>query len=122
MEDIMERDIVNGGGLTILWTNADPLTSHHMVMMYARNAKMNGWFDSVTVVLWGAPQRYVIEDETIRLQIEIAKQAGVEFSACVSCSNNLSLTSELDELGIKTMRWGEKLSNILKSGEALITV
>jgi hypothetical protein len=118
----MDKEIAREGRLTILWTNADPLTSHHMVMMYARNAKLNGWFDNVTVVLWGAPQRYVVDDEKIRLEIEIAKQAGVEFSACVSCSSRLSLTSELDELGITTMRWGEKLSDILKNGEALITV
>jgi hypothetical protein len=118
----MEIDAVCENRLTILWTNADPLTSHHMVMMYARNAKLNGWFDRVTVVLWGAPQRYVIDDESIRLEMEIAKQAGVEFSACVSCSSRLSLTSELDALEIETVRWGERLSDILKSGEALITV
>jgi hypothetical protein len=47
----METYIARGDRLTILWTNADPLTSHHMVMMYARNAKLNGWFDDVTVVL-----------------------------------------------------------------------
>jgi hypothetical protein len=93
-----------------------------MVMMYARNAKLNGWFDKVTVVLWGAPQKYVVDDESIRLEMAIAKQAGVEFSACVSCSGLLSLTSELDELGIEIVRWGERLSDILKNGEALITV
>jgi hypothetical protein len=118
----MKTDSTRGDRLTILWTNADPLTSRHMVMMYARNAKLNGWFDSVTVVLWGAPQRYVADDENIRLEMEIAKQAGVEFSACISCASRLNLTSELDELGIETVKWGEKLSDILKNKEALITV
>lgn len=26
--------------LNILWTNSDPMTSHHMVMMYATNAML----------------------------------------------------------------------------------
>jgi hypothetical protein len=108
--------------LTILWTNADAVTSHNMVMMYARNAKLNAWFDEVTVVLWGAPQKYMAEDEDIQLAMEVAKKAGVKFSACVSCSNNLGLTKKLSELGIETIRWGEKLSEILKGGERVITV
>jgi len=40
--------------LYILWTNADPITSEKMVMMYAINSKLNYWWDEVTIIIWGA--------------------------------------------------------------------
>lgn len=108
--------------LHIVWTNADPLTSHHMVMMYATNSMLNGWWDNVTVVIWGATAKYVAEDEKIQERINIARQAGVEFSACVSCANNLGVTEELEKMDIEIIRWGEKLSNLLQNDEKVITI
>ena len=29
--------------LHILWTNGDPVTAEHMVMMYATNSLLNDW-------------------------------------------------------------------------------
>ena len=40
--------------LYILWTNPDPLTAEKMVFMYAKNSRLQGWWDDVTVILWGA--------------------------------------------------------------------
>lgn len=108
--------------LHIIWTNADPITSHHMVMMYATNGMLNSWWDEVKVVIWGATAKYVVEDEDIQERINIARQAGVEFSACISCTNNLGITSEMEELDIEVIRWGEKLSNLLQNGEHVITI
>ena len=71
--------------LYILWTNGDPLTAEHMVMMYATNAMLNGWWDEVTVIIWGAPQKLVCEDEAVKLKMGLAQDAGVEFTACLTC-------------------------------------
>jgi hypothetical protein len=108
--------------LHILWTTADPHTSHHLVLMYATNALLNHWWDEVTVVAWGAAQQYIASDEAIRERMEIAKHAGVKFSACVSCAVNLGVQDKLEGCGVETVRWGELLSNILKDGRPLITV
>lgn len=108
--------------LHILWTNADPITSHHMVMMYATNSMLNGWWDNVKVIIWGAPAKYVVEDADIKERINIARHAGVEFSACISCANNLGITKDLEALDIEVIRWGEKLSNLLQNNEHVITV
>ena len=47
--------------LNILWTNADPLTSHNMVVMYATNAILRQWWDEVTVIIWGAPLTEILQ-------------------------------------------------------------
>ena len=108
--------------LHIIWTNADPVTSEHMVMMYAKNSMLNGWWDKVTVVIWGAPQKLAVENEAVRTEMEFARDAGVEFSACISCANNLQLTEALEADGIEVIRWGQKLSQLLQNGKTVITI
>lgn len=106
----------------ILWTNDNPDTSHNMVMMYATNAMLNNWWDEVTVIIWGATAKYVANDKAIQERIEIAKQAGVKFSACLSCAINLDVVDELKSLDLEVIRWGEKLSNLLQDDLKVISI
>lgn len=108
--------------LHIIWTNGDPVTSEHMVLMYARNAMLNGWWDRVTVVLWGSPQQLALENEAVRLKMQIAARAGVEFSACISCAVNLGTEEGLKEQGIEVIRWGQKLTLLMQHGKHVLTV
>ena len=108
--------------LHILWTNDNLATSEHMVMMYATNSMLNGWWDSVTVIIWGATAKLAVENEAIQERMRIAEHAGVKFSACISCARNLGVIDELEALGVEVIRWGAKMSDILQSDGKLITI
>ena len=108
--------------LHIIWTNADPVTSANMVMMYAKNSLLNNWWDKVTVVLWGAPQKLIFEDDSVWAEMKIAEMAGVEFSACASCAANLNMTERLEAEGIEVIRWGEKLSLLMQNGRHVVSI
>lgn len=108
--------------LYILWTNADVLTADKMVMMYAVNSLLNGWWKEVTVIIWGATAKLVAENIMIQEKLKIAQHAGVHFSACKACSDQLGVSEILSGLGIETIYWGEGLTDILKSGEKIITI
>lgn len=108
--------------LYILWTNADILTADKMVMMYATNSMLNHWWDAVTVIVWGATPKLVAEEELIQTKIKIAQHAGVQFSACKACAEQLGVNDKLVDLGIEVRYWGEGLTDILKNGEKLITI
>ena len=108
--------------LHILWTNADPDTSENMVMMYARNAMLNEWWDKVTVIIWGATQKVIFENEAVRMKMKMAEQAGVEFTACISCAINLGTLEALEEEGIEVIRWGEKLSLLMQNGKHVLSI
>ena len=107
--------------LHIIWTSGDPVTAEDMVMMYAKTSMLNGWWDKVTVVIWGASQKLVFENEAVRTEMEFARDAGVEFSACISCSNNLQLTEALQNERIEVIRWGAKLSQLIQNGKHVLT-
>ncbi|MGE4354371.1 MAG: DsrE family protein [Oscillospiraceae bacterium] len=108
--------------LFILWTNADFLTSDKMVMMYATNSMLNHWWDEVTVIIWGATAKMAAENEMIREKIKLAQQAGVKFSACRSCADQLGTTERLIKLGVEVIYWGKNLTDILKTNGKLITI
>ena len=42
---------MDGQHLHILWTNADPVVFDKMVLMYAVNSLVRGWWEKVTVIL-----------------------------------------------------------------------
>lgn len=108
--------------LHILWTNADVETSILMVMMYAKNSLARGWWDEVTVIVWGATAKLVAEDESVREHIRIAQGAGVAFSACVSCARQLGVISALEKMDVEVIPWGEPLTRIIQGREPLLSV
>jgi hypothetical protein len=108
--------------LYILWTNADIITADKMVMMYATNSILNQWWDEVTVIIWGSTTKLMAENELLQTKLKIAQHAGVHFSACKACADQLGVADTLVELGIEVMYWGEGLTDILKNDEKLITI
>ena len=108
--------------LHILWTNDNMDTSQYMVFMYATNSMLRGWWDSVTVIVWGATAKLVATNEAIQERIKIAEHAGVKFSACIACARELGVIEELESLGVEVIPWGALLTDILQNGEPLITI
>ncbi len=108
--------------LNILWVNDNPNTAHTMVFMYAVNAKLNHWWDEVDVIIWGASAKLVAEDKSIQERIKLAQHAGVNIRACISCAVQFGVDEELKALNIDVKGMGIPLTEIIKSGEKLITI
>ena len=108
--------------LYILWTNANPLTAEKMVFIYAVNSKLKGWWDNVTIIIWGATAKLVGEDLKIQNLIKEALEIGVNVTACKACVDQLGMTDLFEDLNIEVIYWGEPLTKILKNQETLITV
>ena len=108
--------------LYILWTNADIITTEKMVMMYALNSMLHHWWSEVTVIIWGATAKLAGENQQIQERIKIAMHAGVKFTACKACTDQLGVTERLAGLGVEAVYWGEGLTELIKSGKYLITV
>ena len=113
----MENDHLN-----ILWTNADILTSDKMVFMYAINSLKRGWWNKVTLIIWGATTKLVSENEYIQLKIKEALKEGMAISACKACADQLGATDKLETMGIEVKYWGEPLTELIKEKAHLLTV
>lgn len=106
--------------LHILWSNDNLHTSQFLVMFYAIQSKINHHWDDVTVILWGAPVKFVTENKIIQEELVIAKQAGVKFSACVSCARKFGVVSQLEGLGIEVTPWTEPFTDLVKNNAPIV--
>jgi hypothetical protein len=113
---------MNKTHLYVLWTNDNPITAEKMVFMYTINSLAHGWWDKVTLIIWGAPAKLVSEDARIQALVKDALDAGVHITACKACANQLGVTDTLEKLQIEVKFWGQPLTAILKGNERLITI
>jgi hypothetical protein len=108
--------------LYVLWTNDDPITAEKMVFMYTVNSLIHGWWEKVTLIIWGATAKLASEDADIKKKIKEALDAGVHVTACKACADQLGVTEILEGQNIEVKYWGLPLTEILKNNEHLLTI
>jgi hypothetical protein len=113
---------MNKTHLYVLWTNDNLITAEKMVFMYSINSLSHGWWEKVTLIIWGAPAKLVGENAEIQKKIREAQDAGVHVTACKACADELGVTETLAELEIEVKYWGQPLTEILKNNEQLLTI
>jgi hypothetical protein len=108
--------------LYVLWTSDNPITAEKMVFMYTVNSLKKGWWENVTIIIWGASAGLVCEDIHVQNMVKDAIDAGVHITACKACADQIDATETLEELNVEVKYWGVPLTDILKNDEALLTV
>ena len=68
--------------LVIIWSSADRDVALKMAFMYAYNAKKAGWWDDITLVVWGPSEKVLTEDQELQENIKIMIDAGIVVKAC----------------------------------------
>ncbi len=108
--------------LYVLWTNDNPITAEKIVFMYTINSLIHGWWEKVTLIVWGATTKLVSENADIQKKIKEALEAGIHITACKACADQLGVTDDLEKLGIEVIYWGAPLTDILKNDKKLLTI
>lgn len=107
--------------LLIVWTSGDPDVAHKMVFMYAYNARKNGWWDQVTLLVWGPSAKLSSENSEIQESLKKMKEQGVELLACKGCADQYGISQKLVDLGIEVKYTGTYLTDFIKSGKKVVT-
>jgi hypothetical protein len=108
--------------LNILWTSGDEVTAEKMVLMYGHNAQLKGWWEDVTIIIWGASAALVAGSGAIQEKIGQMITDGVVFSACKACADQLGATETLEAIGVEVKYWGTALTELIKEEQYLITI
>lgn len=119
---IQEAKPENPNELFVLWTSGDRETAFGMVFMYTLNAKLKGWWEDVTLIVWGASSKLLLQDEELQGRIRQMIDAGVDVVACVACAEMFGATKTLEDLGIEVKPMGQPLTQLLKAGKTVLTV
>ena len=107
--------------LLILWTSGDRDVALGMALMYAVNAQRHGWWDLVTLLVWGPSQKLMLADEEVRRCVDDFKAAGGRLIACKSCAEMFGVAEELADAGVEVFGAGMTLTNWLKSDCPVVT-
>lgn len=108
--------------LNVLWTSGDVVTAEKMVFMYTHNAKLLGWWDEVTLVIWGASTKLASENKQVQNKLKEMVDTGVNVEACKACADQLGASEVLESIGVDVKYWGEPLTKILKESGTLLTI
>lgn len=106
--------------LVVLWTSADREVALKMVFMYTLNAKLNGWWENVILIVWGPSARLLSRDKELQEKITQMKEAGVVLEACKACADLYGVASDLEELGVEVKYMGVPLSDYLKAEDKAV--
>ena len=107
--------------LAVLWTSGDPEVATRVAFMYTLNAKRQGWFDEVTLVVWGPSAKLLTENQELQEAIGMMAQEGIELLACKACADSYGVADQLEAMGVEVKYMGVPLTEMLKGDWEVIT-
>ncbi len=112
----------NSNKLAVLWTSGDPEVAEKMGFMYTYNAKKQGWFGEVVLIVWGPSAKLLAENEMLQDYVKKMMEAGVKIEACTVCARMYDVDDDLAEMGIDVKGMGIPLSEYLKNGWSTLNI
>jgi len=106
----------NKNKLAVLWTSDDPHLAEKMAFMYTYNAKKQGWFDEVVLIIWGPSAKLTSENKMIQDYIKKMQDEGIRVEACMACARMYGVDEKLASMDIDVKGMGIPLSDYLKEG------
>ena len=89
--------------------------------MYTLNAKKQGWFNEVVLIVWGPSAKLLSENLSLQDSVLKMQEAGISIEACLTCANMYAVTDKLKEMNIDVKRMGLPLTNYMKEGWQVLT-
>lgn len=108
--------------LYVLWKSGDKEVALSMAFMYTFNSKTRGWWDEVTLIVWGPSAKLLAIDEEIQGRVLQMIDAGVHVTACIACAQMYGVVGILESLGIEVKPMGTPLTELLKSDKKVLSV
>jgi len=108
--------------LYVLWKSGDKEVALSMAFMYTFNSKTKGWWDEVTLIVWGPSAKLLAADEEIQGRVLQMIDAGVHVIACIACAQMYGVVEVLESLGIEVKPMGIPLTELLKSDKKVLSV
>lgn len=107
--------------LAVVWTSGDPEVAEKVCFMYTHNARLQGWFDEVVLIVWGPSAKLLSENKVLQERVKKMMVDGVKVEACIACANMYGVADQLKALGIEVKGMGPVLTTYLKENWKVLT-
>lgn len=95
--------------------NADSIMK--FPLLYGGVSLPRAYWERVHIMFWGASITQARDNQNIRDKVQEMQKDGIEFSACVVCTEEYEAVEALESIGIPCNHTGELLTEALKSDE-----
>ena len=116
-----EKSDFSSDKLVVLWSSGDRDVALKMVFMYVGNSKRFGWWQDVTLIVWGPSSKLLSEDKELQESVSAMIKSGITVKACKACADEYGVSAELGKLGIDVKYMGQEFTDYLKNGKYIIT-
>lgn len=107
--------------LVVIWSSGDPEVAEKVCFMYVKNAKKQGWFDRVVLIVWGPSVKLLAENEDLQADIVRMHEMGITIEASITSANMYGVNQILDDLNIEIKPMGVPLTDYLKEGWSILS-
>jgi hypothetical protein len=108
--------------LVVLWITGDREAALNMACMYAYNSLARGWWEEVTLIVWGPSARLLCQDAGLQEEIARLREGGVKLQACKACADRYEVAGDLERLGVEVRYMGQALTGYLQQGYRVLSV
>ncbi len=115
------KQIKSEDKLVVIWSSADKDVAIRMVFMYVYNAKKYGWWDDITLLVWGPSAQLLTQDIDLQEYLKKIKEIGIELKACKACADITGASDNLISQGVDVKYMGVELTNYIKEGRHILT-
>jgi hypothetical protein len=107
--------------LHLLWTTGEKEVAMKVIFPYLVNAKANGWWDEINLIIWGPSAMLTAGDPDIHRHLQDVLDSDISVEACLACTDSYAVTNILVGLGITVRYMGGPFTEYLKNGDKVIT-
>ncbi|MEI7501424.1 MAG: DsrE family protein [Bacteroidota bacterium] len=109
------------GKLHLLWTTGEKEVAMKVIFPYLINAKANGWWDEINLIIWGPSTKLTSDDEDIQTELKDVIDSGITVEACLACTDAYKITEKMTSLDITVRFMGAPFTEYLNSQDKVIT-
>ncbi|MCX6307161.1 MAG: DsrE family protein [Bacteroidetes bacterium] len=107
--------------LHVLWTTGEKEVAMKVIFPYLVNAKANGWWDEINLIIWGPSAKLTAGDPDMHRHLQDVFDSGITVEACQACTDAYLVTQTLISLGITVRYMGGPFTEYLESEARVIT-
>jgi len=106
--------------LLIVWSSGVIEVAKKVVLLYGSVMLERKYWDEATIMIWGPSAVVLAEDEELQERMKVVRDSGVNFNACVVCTDDYGVSDTLRELGVELIHTGEMLTEALQSDDVKV--
>ena len=107
--------------LHVLWTTGEKEVAMKVIFPYLINAKANGWWDEINLIIWGPSAILAANDDEIHSQLQDVMDSEITVEACQACTDAYRVSVKLAGLGITVRYMGGPFTEYMFSDAKVIT-